>query len=78
MTAAAWFYGQSFCGPRLAPVYLRRQIGGRPADQVDLERDVIRHVDADHAEPLRNLGVGEEYEIPQMSGMPPIFIKRVS
>lgn len=77
MNAAAWFYGQSFNGPRFAPVYLRRQIYGRPADQVDLERDVIRHVDADHAEPLRALKVGEEYEIGQV-GMPPIFVKRIS
>ena len=49
----------------------------RDATPVDLEADVIRRVDADHAEPLRALEVGEEYEIQQM-GAPTLVIKRTS
>jgi hypothetical protein len=47
------------------------------AAHLDDMEAIIRRVDADHAEPLRALEIGDDYEIPQ-SGAPPIYIVRVS
>jgi hypothetical protein len=45
---------------------------------LDCELDIlIPSVDADHAEPLRALEIGEEHEIPQL-GAPHLFVRRVS
>lgn len=61
----------------MSPRYTLRTLGRRAGTTVDIERDVIARVDPDHADTIRAMQPGDEYEIPQV-GCPAWYVLRVS